>query len=271
MAGGTFPTSVPTYTITAGSETLNTAAGGTGLSGLLNQYETDIAALSTKLGIGASTSTLNTVLVGDGTGTSKWSSSLAGLTLTNPTITVDTISGFSSASTVTIGGVTITSGVLSTANSVTSTNIASFSFSNSSVSNPYKFRARRNAAFTPGSSGSFVLMPFDTEDYDTNNNFDVTTNIGRYTAPVAGFYQVNARLSGNGTSQILLAVYKNGSVYQRGSHFAGSGVVGVNYSDVIQLAASDYIEIYIFMGTAAAIEVSAGSQAYFSSFLVSKT
>lgn len=136
--------------------------------------------------------------------------------------------------------------------------------------NPYKFRARRVAAFSTSTS-AFKKVTFDTEDFDTNNNFDVTTNIGRYTAPVAGFYQFNARLSVNGQNQSLIALYKNGSIYQRGSHQNVAQTVGVDYADTVQLAANDYVEIYVYTDTANAIEVTTGSQAYFSGFLVSET
>lgn len=67
-----FPASLPSYTITAGSETANGAAGGTGLSGLLNAFEVDITALGTKLGTGASTAAAGQVLRGTGAGTSAW-------------------------------------------------------------------------------------------------------------------------------------------------------------------------------------------------------
>lgn len=72
MAGGTFPTSLPTYTITAGAEAANGAGGGTGLSGLLNAFEVDITALGAKLGTGASTPTAGKVLRSASTGTSVW-------------------------------------------------------------------------------------------------------------------------------------------------------------------------------------------------------
>lgn len=45
-----------------------------------------IVALETKIGTSSSTPTVNKVLVGSGTGTSIWSTTLAGLTLTTPTI-----------------------------------------------------------------------------------------------------------------------------------------------------------------------------------------
>jgi hypothetical protein len=67
-----FPATLPSYTITAGSETLNGAGGGTGLSGILNAFETDIVGLGGKVGTGASTPSAGTVLRANGTGTSVW-------------------------------------------------------------------------------------------------------------------------------------------------------------------------------------------------------
>lgn len=86
-----FPTTLPSYIITAGSETANGAGGGTGLSGLLNAFEVDITAIGTKIGTGAAVPANNQVLVGSGAGTSIWSATLAGLTLTSPTINTPTI------------------------------------------------------------------------------------------------------------------------------------------------------------------------------------
>lgn len=67
-----FPASLPSYTITAGSETLNGAGGGTGLSGLLNAFETDLVGLGTKMGTGSSTPSAGKVLRANGSGTSVW-------------------------------------------------------------------------------------------------------------------------------------------------------------------------------------------------------
>lgn len=81
-----FPTSIPSYTITAGGDTPNNTAGGIGLSGLLNAFEVDITALGTKVGTGSSTPTNNTVLAGNGTGTSTWTATLTNFTFVTPTI-----------------------------------------------------------------------------------------------------------------------------------------------------------------------------------------
>lgn len=78
-----FPTTLPSYTITAGAETLNGASGGVGLSGLLNAFEVDITALGTKLGTGASTPVNLAFLVGNAIGTSVWSTNPSGFSLTN--------------------------------------------------------------------------------------------------------------------------------------------------------------------------------------------
>lgn len=57
MAGGTFPTSVPSYPAISPSETLATAGGGVGLEQLLEWFVDDIEGLATKEGIGSSTPT----------------------------------------------------------------------------------------------------------------------------------------------------------------------------------------------------------------------
>lgn len=134
--------------------------------------------------------------------------------------------------------------------------------------NPYKFRVRRVAAWNSPAT-AFARLSFDTEDYDTNNNFDSTTNF-RYTVPVAGFYQINARASVNGNIQHVIALYKNGSIYQRGTNGVGNAITGSSYSDLVQLAAGDYIELWIYTDTSNAGEVTTGSQAFFGGYLVSR-
>jgi hypothetical protein len=57
------------------------------------------------------------------------------------------------------------------------------------ASNPYKFSAYKsaNASYNDGATADVV---FNTELYDTNNNFNTTT--GRYTVPVTGYYFISA-------------------------------------------------------------------------------
>jgi len=208
---------------------------------------------------------------------------ITGGSITGSTITTDAIVGQSVATNGTIYGMNIsggkvgTNGVVTaslTANSVTTAKLATgVNFQPSTVEQvPYKFSAYRNAAQNSG-NGAFAIVNFDTKLFDTGNNFDVTTNVGRFTTPIAGFYQFNARLSMSLTSgaQCLMGLYKNGSIVARGSHLlTGSGTEGVNLSEFIQAAAGDYFEIYSF-GTGGALEVGNSFSCRFSGFLISAT
>jgi hypothetical protein len=81
-----YPASLPTEINTAGAEFLGNA-GGLGVSTIINTLSEDVVALATKMGTGADTPLINEVLVGTGTGTTGWSTTLNGLTITNATVT----------------------------------------------------------------------------------------------------------------------------------------------------------------------------------------
>lgn len=138
-------------------------------------------------------------------------------------------------------------------------------------SNPYKFRVYRNAAYSMG-AGSITKFPFDAENFDTNNNFDSTTNY-RYTAPVSGFYQFSTALASSATAtRLLVMLYKNGSESARfwdsngsAQQFLGGGSV------LVQATASDYFEVYYFVGTTGGNTISTSASCWFSGFLVSRT
>lgn len=151
------------------------------------------------------------------------------------------------------------------------TGIANLALSTTTVSNPYKFRAYRNAAWTSG-NGADAKVQFDTENFDTNSNYDSVTNY-RYTAPVNGFYWFNTRAGASVTSgnYMILSFYKNGALVAGGPALVSAATVdqGISASCFLQLVATDYVEVY-FRGTGAAGDT--GSTAtFFSGFLVSQT
>lgn len=141
-----FPTSVDNGT-SLPNPSASSAPNNPSHAGLHDNENAAIIALETKLGTGASTPTNNNFLVGTGTGTSAWnkavptgavvgtsdSQTLTGKTLTAPTInggtvdnvtlTVDTVSGHTSATAVTVANLAISNGVLNTNNSVKTSNI----------------------------------------------------------------------------------------------------------------------------------------------------
>jgi hypothetical protein len=105
-------------------------------------------------------------------------------------------------------------------------------------------------------TSTFTKVAINTELFDTNNNFDSTTNY-RFTPTVEGYYQVNGtvRMSATASSitQTIAALYKNGSVYARGSDNVVSvattlAATAGTFNEIIYMNGStDYIELYGFV------------------------
>ncbi len=266
-----------------------------------------IEALQAKLGIGASTPTSGNLLVGTGVGSATWSKAaptgtivgttdsqtLTNKTLTsptintptinNPTLNTNTVSEYTAANGVAVDGLNIKDGKLNTNNSVVTANVTDDAITPAKISaidvaqnpiyNPYKFSAYHN---TNQSLATDVKVAFNSERFDTNNNFDSTTNY-RYTAPVAGFYQFNAQIYylGINASTVRIALYKNGSFLEEGGT-ANSGAavdMAMVYTGLVQAAANDYFEIYTQFsgGGSSTVYGQALSFTRFSGFLVSQT
>lgn len=140
-------------------------------------------------------------------------------------------------------------------------------------SNPYKFRAYRGTSNQSISSTAKIQL--NAEDFDTNNNFDSTTNY-QYTVPVDGYYMLSGAVTISvGANDIYNAyIYKNGSEAIRGSGlvpgFAFDHIFPV--AGLIQLTATDTIDLRARNGSGTAKNViftQAGT--FLSGFLVSRT
>jgi hypothetical protein len=99
-------------------------------------------------------------------------------------------------------------------------------------------------------TATWTKVALSAETFDTNNNFDSTTNY-RFTPTVAGYYQISGQAYGfNGSSAttMLSAIYKNGSEYQRtGTSATVLGGGGFCVSSIIFLNGStDYVELFGF-------------------------
>lgn len=89
-------------------------------------------------------------------------------------------------------------------------------------------------------------VSFNTEDFDTANEFNPATN--RFTATKAGYYRVTAQLHTDNQSNgqfYGIGVYVNGILYQEHSanHF-GNGPAQRSVTCIVQLAVGGYIEVY---------------------------
>tara|TARA_E500000318_G_scaffold108501_1_gene119487 strand:- start:34 stop:561 length:528 start_codon:yes stop_codon:yes gene_type:complete len=103
------------------------------------------------------------------------------------------------------------------------------------------------------SNNTLVKLQLDTEDYDTNNDYDNSTNY-RFTPSVAGKYWLFGSTnvgagSINTFAQIL--IYKNGSAHRINLHrFAGDGDVVPTVCGLVEAnGSSDYFELYVKQNT----------------------
>ena len=92
------------------------------------------------------------------------------------------------------------------------------------------------------SNSTFTKITFDTEEFDTNNNFASS----RFTPTVAGYYQINSLVFMSTGAYNQIALYKNGTGYKYGSLTGNGGYLqGFLLSALVYLNGStDYVEIY---------------------------
>lgn len=114
---------------------------------------------------------------------------------------------------------------------------------------PFQSRARAYHSGAPQSIATltFTKVALKSENYDTQNEFDNTTNY-RFTATTAGYYSV----VGNVTYLSSVAdktpsglIYKNGAaVTQNYTHSSGTGAIGLPVVEIIYLGVNDYLELW---------------------------
>jgi len=118
-----------------------------------------------------------------------------------------------------------------------------------------------------------TLITFNTEEFDTNNNF----SSNRFTPTVAGYYQINAAVYISAlatTSYIYPIIYKNGTVYKLGTVLVSSPTaaldIQVTVSSLVNANGStDYFEIYLYQSSGSTRTTNVGmSITYFNGAMV---
>lgn len=133
-----------------------------------------------------------------------------------------------------------------------------------------KFSVYRTSSFTTGSN-AFGLVTFDTSEFDTGFNYN--TGNGRFTAPVAGYYQVNFGVGFAASSgYLVLGLFKNGTEFKRGFELnvavtTDTELTGNNF---VYLAAADYLTVAI-QAPGANTGATGAARTYFNGFLHSTT
>ena len=140
--------------------------------------------------------------------------------------------------------------------------------------NSPSFSARMSNAQTI-SQETYTKVDFDTEDFDTDGAYDHSTN-QRFTVPngKAGKYFFNCFLIADaaGASQLQncqLAFYKNGSLFKKHDWSFNSNDIlyaGLTLSSLMNLAVSDYIEVFVRISDGSGNPVIDGSGTTLSEF-----
>jgi hypothetical protein len=110
------------------------------------------------------------------------------------------------------------------------------------------------------SNSTFTKVQFNIETFDTNSNYDPTTNY-RFTPTVAGYYQINGNVSfvGAAAGFTQCAIFKNGSQFIDGSGIPNNVNVGgkVTAASVISFNGStDYVEFFAWQNSGGALVLS---------------
>jgi hypothetical protein len=110
-----------------------------------------------------------------------------------------------------------------------------------------------------------LKITFDTEVFDTNNNFSSS----RFTPTVAGYYQINCSVYYNLSlcSQLTAGIFKNGSRFLDTTNYYNSGspiTIGSNVQltggGLIYLnGTTDYVEVYATLSIGGTNTTSGGS------------
>jgi hypothetical protein len=136
------------------------------------------------------------------------------------------------------------------------------------IYNPYKFSAYRSTALTVTTS----FITFDAEVFDTNSNYDTST--GKYTAPIAGFYQFNVAVMANMASTVhaSLELWINNVQAIRLYEYTAGASTNWTFagSQLVQLAANDYVQIKVAFSSSTGV-FTGQPYTWFSGYLVSAT
>lgn len=136
--------------------------------------------------------------------------------------------------------------------------------SNGYVTKPYQptFRvATGDATQSLNTSATPVVIDFDNVTFDTTSSYNTSTN--RYTAPVSGYYYMNAAVmfQSNFTdyNYMWMSFRINGTVHSEGEDMmprpSGGLFATLSKNEIIYLSSGDYVEVLVAQsaGTSAVI------------------
>ena len=134
------------------------------------------------------------------------------------------------------------------------------------LADPPKFVGSNGAGQNITSGGASQALTIDTEEIDSVNGHDLVTNPTRYTAQYPGRYLciATAVYPSNATGRRLASIRKNGATDYAtdsgGTIGAVAGVLRVQSTRLVLLAAGDYVEAMLFQDSGATLSCNGGLQ-----------
>ncbi len=170
-----------------------------------------------------------------------------------------------------VAAMTKSTGDLLSWNGSSWTNVATSSLgitgtSDGVASSSVAFSVHKNGTNQTVTANTFTLLTWSTEVFDTNNNFDLTTE--RFTPTVAGKYIATvASFCNDSTTNCQVAIYKNGVLYSKNVNVDPNNTGSMVTTIVDMNGTTDYLEAYGYDGGGTTIS-GAAEVTYFSGALI---
>lgn len=134
------------------------------------------------------------------------------------------------------------------------------------VTNTPSFFARVSGNFSV-SDNSTTLLPFATENFDTDNAFDNTASNYKFTVPsgkAGKYYFASSIRKNNDSLDRMVAIWRiNGSTVREVEHGISGSYAGWNGSIMFDLNVGDYVQVYLYAQHSSASTVNLGTDTWF--------
>lgn len=154
--------------------------------------------------------------------------------------------------------------VLPASNPTTDNQAARKKYVDDNIAGAFTSRARvyRGGTVQSIPASNWTKVQFNAENYDGDNEFDSTTNY-RFTAGSNGYYAIISSLrleSMADGNELSLRFAKNGAeVSVKTKRVGGAAHLSVEHTDILYLAANDYIEVEVYQSNASSRNLTATS------------
>ena len=116
------------------------------------------------------------------------------------------------------------------------------------------------------SAGVVTKIQYNTEEFDTNSNYDNTTNY-RFTPTVAGYYEATMAVEFGANANVIIYLYKNGSSAKRYYPTTGTTIYAAQMTALIYMnGTTDYLEGYVYNNGGGTV-ASGSDRTFFQAFL----